>query len=266
MNRNEWMEHVLREVRFAPDRRKIRQELAEHMEDRMEEYLEAMGAYDDADGSPDFDELLEKAEVRLMNSMGDPAELGRELNRQHKPWLGWLWMASRVLLTASVCLVVGMAALLSLITPDDVEEKMNVEWKYQQMAKYYDLDYNHSGDIYYCLEPDYTVELMDTEITFRLFAYDDSDGRLELLVTSCGAANLKNAALEFQCNGESPTMYQRETGMDSQGNYLELCKLTYERFDRDAETLHITYDRFGEHFEFTADVASGTVTAGEVAP
>ena len=225
-----------------------------------------MGAYDHADSSPDFDELLEKAEVRLMNSMGDPAELGRELNQQHKPWLGWLWMASRVLLTASVCLVVGMAALLSLITPDDMEEKINLEEQYEQMARYYDSDYNHSGDIYYCLEPDYTVELLDTEITFRLFAYDDSDGRLELLVTSCGAANLKNAALEFQCNGESPTMFQRETGMDRQGNYLELCKLTYERFDRDAETLHITYDRFGEHFEFTADVASGTVTAGEVAP
>ena len=43
MNRNEWMETVLREVRFAPDRRKIRQELLEHMEDRMEEYLDAMG-------------------------------------------------------------------------------------------------------------------------------------------------------------------------------------------------------------------------------
>lgn len=266
MNRNEWMEQVLREVRFAPDRRKIRQELAEHMEDRMEEYLEAMGAYDHADVSPDFDELLEKAEVRLMNSMGDPEELGRELNRQHKPWLGWLWMASRVLLTASVCLVVGLAVLLGVTTLEESTGNLYLEEKYQQMAKYYDPDYNHSGDIYYCLEPDYKVELLDTEITFRLFAYDDSDGRLELLVTSSGTAYLKNAALAFQCNGKIPTMIQSENGQDSQGNYLELCKLTYERFDRDAETLHITYDRFGEHFEFTADVAADTVTAGEVAP
>ncbi len=258
------MEQVLREVRFAPDRRKIRQELTEHMEDRMEEYLEGMGAYDDVDGSTDFDALLEKAEVRLINSMGDPAELGRELNQQHKPWLGWLWMASRVLLIVSVCLVIGMAALLSLITPDDMDEKINLEEQYEQMAKYYDSDYNLSGDIYYCMEPDYTVELLDTEITFRLFAYDDSDGRLELLVTSCGAAYLKNIALDLQCNGESPAMAQHETGKDSHGNRLELSKITYERFDRDATQLHITYDRFGEHFEFTVDVASGTVTAGEV--
>ena len=173
-------------------------------------------------------------------------------------------MASRVLLTASVCLVVGMAVLLSLITPDDMEEKINLEEQYEQMARYYDSDYNHSGDIYYCLEPDYTVELLDTEISFRLFAYDDSDGRLELLVTSSGAANLKNITLDFQCNGESPAMAQHENGKDSHGNRLELCKLTYERFDRDAETLHITYDKFGEHFEFTVDIASGVVTAGEV--
>lgn len=264
MNRNEWMEQVLREVRFAPDRRKIRQELAEHMEDRMEEYLEAMGAYDDADGCPDFDELLEKAEVRLMNSMGDPEELGRELNQQHKPWLGWLWMASRVLLTASVCLVAGLTVLLGVTALEESTGTLYPEEKYQQMAKYFDPDYNHSGDIYYCLEPDYKVELLDTEITFRLFAYDDSDGRLELLVTSSGTAYLKNAALAFQCNGKIPTMIQSENGQDSQGNYLELSKITYERFDRDAETLHITYDKFGEHFEFTVDIASGVVTAGEV--
>ena len=266
MNRNEWMEQVLREVRFAPDRRKIRQELLEHMEDRMEEYLDAMGAYDHADSRPDFDELLEKAEVRLMNSMGDPAELGRELNQQHKPWLGWLWMASRILLTVSVCLVVGMAVFLSITTPDTKRANSNLDTKYTQMAKYYDPDYNHSGDIYYCLEPDYTVELLDTEITFRLFAYDDSDGRLELLVTSRGTAELKNAAAEILCNGERSTMLQSENGQDRQGNYVELCKITYERFDRDAETLHITYDKFGEHFEFTVDIASGVVIAGEVAP
>ena len=84
MNRNEWMEQVLREVRFAPDRRKIRPELAEHMEDRMEEYLDAMGAYGDSDDGPNFDETLKKAEARLMYSMGNPVELGRELNQQHK--------------------------------------------------------------------------------------------------------------------------------------------------------------------------------------
>ena len=264
MNRNEWMETVLREVRFTPDRKRIRQELLEHMEDRMEEYLDAMGAYGDSDDGPDFDEALKKAEGRLMDSMGDPVKLGRELNQQHKPWLGWLWMASRVLLRVSVCLVVSMAVLLGITTPGETAEKINLEETYAQMAKYYDPDYNQSGNIYYCLEPNYTVQLLDTEITFRLLAYDDSDGRLDLLVTSCGTANLKNTALEFQCNGEKPTMAQHETGGDSQGNLLEVSKLTYERFDRDAETLQITYDKFGEHFEFTVDIASGVVTAGEV--
>ena len=213
------------------------------MEDRLEEYED---------------------EQRVLASMGDPVELGRELNLQHKPWLGWLWMASRILLIVSVCLVIGLAVLLGVTALEESTGNLYLEEKYQQMAKYYDPDYNHSGDIYYCLETDYKVELLDTEITFRLFAYDDSDGRLELLVTSSGTAYLKNAALAFQCNGKIPTMIQSENGQDGQGNYLELNKITYERFDRDAETLHITYDKFGEHFEFTVDIASGVVTAGEV--
>lgn len=77
MDRREWMRLVMREIHFAPDRKKIRQELLEHMEDRMEEYLEQETA----------------AEARVLASMGDPVEVGRELNRQHKPWLGWLWLS-----------------------------------------------------------------------------------------------------------------------------------------------------------------------------
>lgn len=264
MNRNEWMEQVIREVRFAPDRRRIRQELAEHMEDRMEEYLEDLGAYSDSQEEIEFDTLVRKAELRLLESMGDPVELGQELNQQHKPWLGWLWMASRVLLAVSVCLVAAMIILFLLIMPMNSMDKMDPDKKYNQMAKYYHSDYNHSGSIYYCLEPDWRVELFDTEIIFRLFAYDDYDGRLDLLAVSCGSVDIKEIALNFLCNGERPTMAQHETGVDEHGNITDVCKITYERFDREADQLHITYDKFGEHFDFTIDIASGTVTAGEV--
>ena len=88
MDRETWMEEVLHQIRFAPDRKKIRQELSEHMEDRMEE-----------DGM---------SEARLLEAMGDPTELGIQLNRQHKPWLGWLWMGSWTILLITVILTAGI--------------------------------------------------------------------------------------------------------------------------------------------------------------
>lgn len=251
MNRKEWIETVLREIRFTPDRRKIRQELLEHMEDRMEEYMEWEKA--------DSDEAIAEAEARVLASMGDPVELGQDLNRQHKPWLGWLWLGSRAVLAAAVLAVMVLWFCLWVITPAEDSNLMNLEEEYLQMARYYDTDYNRSGDIYYNIEPDYTVQLQETEITFRNLVYDDYDGRLEMLVTSKGAADLQNIALDFCCNGEKPTMSQTENGRDKEDFVVGLYKITFELFDREAEILQITYDKFGEHFEFTVDVKTGVV-------
>jgi len=251
MNRNEWMDAVLHEVKFTPDRRKIRQELLEHMEDRLEEYMEWENA--------DSDEAIAEAEAWVLESMGDPAEVGRELNLQHKPWLGWLWMASWAVLAATVLAVAVMGFCLWVITPAEDLRKMDLEEEYCLMARYYDMDYNHSGNIYYNLQPDYMVQLQNTEITFRNLAYDDYDGRLEILVTSRGPADINKIVLDFYCNGQEPTMTQHETGRDGDGQVVGLYKITFERFDRDAETLQITYDKFGEHFEFTVDVKTGVV-------
>ena len=132
------MEEVLHQIRFAPDRKKIRQELSEHMEDRMEE-----------DGM---------SEARLLEAMGDPTELGIQLNRQHKPWLGWLWMGSWTILLITVILTAGI--LIFGWMDQQVEKNLtgntdlDLERTYASMSKYYDPKYNQSGDILYHWEPD----------------------------------------------------------------------------------------------------------------
>ena len=143
MNRNEWIEMVLREIRFAPDRRKIRQELLEHMEDRLEEYED---------------------EQRVLESMGDPTEVGRELNQQHKPWLGWLWMASWAALAVTAVLTLVLALVVGINSLTDKPDTLDLEETYAAHVKYYDTDYNHSGDICYNWQTDHAVELLDTEL------------------------------------------------------------------------------------------------------
>jgi hypothetical protein len=91
-----WCDTVTRQVRFRPDRGAIQWELTAHYQDHVRD-LERVG----------YDWKL--AEQRALAAMGDPEEIGRALDRVHKPWLGWLWMASRAVLALTV-----MACLLSL--------------------------------------------------------------------------------------------------------------------------------------------------------
>ena len=94
-----WLDKATAGIRFGPDRREVRRELEEHLEDKALDYLRI------------FPDLTEKeARQRAAAEMGDPAEIGRELAKVHKPWLGYFWRVSQLLLAA---VVIGLAVLLS---------------------------------------------------------------------------------------------------------------------------------------------------------
>ena len=82
--KNKWCREVIEQVRFKPDRDKIWNELMAHIEDRVED-MKTRGYTE------------EEAESRAVTAMGDPVVAGKQLDAVHKPWLGWLWVASKVL-------------------------------------------------------------------------------------------------------------------------------------------------------------------------
>ena len=82
----EWLAAAARGIRFKPDREAVRQELREHIEDKTADLMRIFPGM-----------TREEAEKRALSGMGDPEEVGRELAKIHKPWLGYLWRASRVL-------------------------------------------------------------------------------------------------------------------------------------------------------------------------
>ena len=90
----DWCRAVTDCVRFRPDRSGIARELAAHYEDHVRD-LERLG----------YDRPL--AEERSLRAMGDPEEVGRAMDKAHKPLLGWLWEVSRGILLLAV-----IAALL----------------------------------------------------------------------------------------------------------------------------------------------------------
>ena len=93
----DWRDQVTAQVRFWPDRKAIAQELTDHFQDHVRD-LERL------------DYPWQLAEQRALEAMGDPEIIGKALNRVHRPWLGWLWMASRgvLLLTLATALVLGL--------------------------------------------------------------------------------------------------------------------------------------------------------------
>ena len=86
----------------------------------------------------------------------------------------------------TACLTLVLAGILGISSLADKPETMDLESTYAARIKHYDQNYNHTGDVYYNWQTDYAVELLDTEITFRNFVYDDYDGRLVVYVTSEG--------------------------------------------------------------------------------
>lgn len=94
LNKEEFLGKVLRQIRFPFDRAGIKAELSDHISERVEHYLEL--GYDQ-----------EHAEQSAVSDMGDPIEIGVELNKEHRPLLGWLWKATGLL----VGLVIVLNAL-----------------------------------------------------------------------------------------------------------------------------------------------------------
>ena len=93
-----WLDKATAGIRFGPDRKEVRRELEEHLEDKA------------LDLQRIFPGLTEdEAKERAAAEMGDPEEVGRELAKVHRPWLGYLWRVSQVVLglAASPCCGAG---------------------------------------------------------------------------------------------------------------------------------------------------------------
>ncbi len=86
MNSNEfddYIKNVLNQVAFVFEHKKIKRELMSHLLDLRDEYAE---------------QGLENLEItqRVIEDMGDPIAIGKELNQIHHPIIGWLWWISRI--------------------------------------------------------------------------------------------------------------------------------------------------------------------------
>ena len=93
---DQWLDTAVGGIRFQPDQKAVRTELQAHLEDKAADLQRIF---------PDM--TAEEAESRAVGEMGDAAEIGRELARLHRPWLGYLWRASKWIAILSVVLLLA---------------------------------------------------------------------------------------------------------------------------------------------------------------
>ena len=96
MNAEYWLDTATGKILFLPDRKAVRRELQDHLEDRMEAgRARGLSAYE--------------AEEAATAAMGDPAALAEELARVHSPWWGRLWRLSQWVLAIALLVTVFSA-------------------------------------------------------------------------------------------------------------------------------------------------------------
>ncbi len=106
MKREEFLRIVRKQIRFVFDRDDVETELKQHLSDSIDDLVE--------EGLS-----REEAELLAVEQMGNPVEVGKLLNKEHNPLLGYLWAASRVLLACIVCpavLYIGITVFFLLKT------------------------------------------------------------------------------------------------------------------------------------------------------
>ncbi len=113
----QWLDKAVAGIRFRPDRAAVRAEPAAHLEDKQADLQRIF---------PDIPP--QEAEVRALEAMGDPEVLGRELANIHRPWLGYLWMASQWALGVALALALvlwggrGLSELENRRTLEEVNQ------------------------------------------------------------------------------------------------------------------------------------------------
>ena len=91
----DWLKKATRPVYWPPDRRRVRRELQDHIDERVE-------------GLQNRGLSLGDARRETLKRMGDPAETGALLRQVHQPWLGWALGVARIVAIGLLLAVVVM--------------------------------------------------------------------------------------------------------------------------------------------------------------
>ncbi len=147
-DKDEYLEEIIGQVKFFFDHESIEKELTVHLEERKEDYI-----------SEGYAE--KEAEELTITNFGDPVEIGKALNKEHSPLLGWLYYITNTIVGITVIYFVfafilpfGMIILdrnpARTIPEEDILYRIDVDEKVKiddRIIKFDEVIYEKNGDM-----------------------------------------------------------------------------------------------------------------------
>ncbi|MGI6627929.1 MAG: hypothetical protein ACOX4K_06245 [Bacillota bacterium] len=260
-----WCEKACSYIRFKPDRQAVKQELLWHMEDKRE----AMSTTERA--GKGAGEEIEKA---VIEAMGDAHEIGKALAKEHKPWLGWIWLASRRIFIFTIIILaaysIGFRGRLGLdvgmnpsnyekfyvdvstdygqrtllVKPDGIAKSDGYTIKVSRAAKWHYDWVDEDGTKYFNDGLFFTIEA-----TNPLPWAGSPNGIFYLTAVD----SMGNAYTNCQERGERAIV----GNLAGRGIFFYRFEMWVEGLDPSAEWIELQYDRSGRCFSLLIPLAGG---------
>lgn len=209
----EWLETATQSIRFGPDRQAVRAELYAHLEDKTFDLMRI------------FPDLTEKEALAIaLDRMGDPEEIGAELGKIHKPWLGYLWQFSRVVVLAVLFMLVVtmLRGLVSYRYADHMAEQVEAWREKEETAAidrvlYADGDPAHIDASWW--KGDERLALYEVEEYHRLGSADVSLTKAALWKSEAGNELWVRVSVDYDHPWQKSAIFANYlVGVDSLGN------------------------------------------------
>ncbi len=224
-----FLKEILSYVKFKSDRNDIQTELENHIEDKMEDYLEQ--GYD-----------TEEAEQLSINDMGNAKEIGVELNKEHSPMVGWIWKITNLIL---ILTIVVFGFYFSLFISSFFQSNL-----INEIPK---------SEIVYSINLKERVQIDDTVIRFTNVIYD-INGNMNIFYQTYSKA-IWGIAWSSGYIGEITddlgNKYSTRSGQQNSGGIISKGVWTIADFSEDAEMLIITYDLYNRKYRVEIPLKAG---------
>lgn len=232
---NDFIDKVLGYVKFSYDHENIRQELQEHIEDMM----------DDLCGNGMSE--AEAVSLAVIN-MGNPDDIGKELNKAHNSVLGFMWFISRQIVAVIIAMLLveavrgGYSFIRSFLDGYGVTQ-----------AK---------GEVVYTVKSGYETMLDDMHIKIdEVVYYDDETMEIRYITWKSPFATSIDWTFNLATNcfyDENGNKYLSSGGGSGSGPIVK-HQMFLENFPKTAEKLIIDYDYNGRELYCEIPLKEGAV-------
>lgn len=230
-NVEEFITNVCKEIKYKKARNKISEELKNHIEDH---------AYDLMDNGVDE----EVAYMQSIEAMGNPKEIGKNLNKQHRPYVGWLLNITNIII-GMICFFLGFIIILGVIGSFDHS------------------GYPNKNDIKYSAKLKQEDKIDTVTITMKQIILDKNNGAY-IILNEYHSLFEKNywvnnwGAGSFNIYDDLGNKYTTQTGQGSNSMFGSRRNLIFiENLNSKAQKIILDYDHYNRHMRFEIKLSGG---------